>query len=638
MSRCVMLAVLLLVFGQRGQGQLSTGYPVADIPASLKSRADAVVRQEVIIVDMLAPTKVRYRVTEAITVFNKAGERRARLVIHYDKSIAIKGISGKVFDGEGFQVGKFNQRDFTDESAVNSFSLYEDDRVKHFLPSVTTYPYTVEYQYELEFKQNLILPAWRPDAYWDVAVEHSQYTFICTESDEVRIRAVNYTGKPETATLKGRKMTTWTMKGVPAQRYEPYSPDPDSYKTVVKVAPVEFSYYKHTGRYSDWEQLGKWAYEALLREGMTLPDPTVREVNRLVEGMASDREKARALYAYLQRKVRYVSVQIGIGGFKPTPAIDVDRLGYGDCKGLVNYMQALLTAVGIPSYYCVVHAGNTKRDLQPDFAGMEQGNHIILCLPFENDTTWLECTNQRIPFGYLGSFTDDRTVVALTPQGGKLLRTPSYSTEGSFQNRNAVLALDGNGTLAGRVETLFAAGQYDNHLEIAESNGTAQVKLLKDAYDIDHIAFSNIGYERRDENGPILVEQFDVAVPKYAPDNDGKVFLIPNLFSKQSSIPALKSRKLPVYINRGYTDEDRITYVLPEGYALLSGQTTERIESPFGLYTASLAQEGDALTYIRTFALHGGTFPAGQYTEFHEFMNRVHALDKYKAIIGKPAP
>ncbi len=635
MNRCFVL-MTLLALGRCGFAQ--TDYRVADIPAALTSRADAVVRREAIVVDMLAPTKVRYQATEAITVFNKAGEQRARLVIHYDKSISIKRIDGRVFDSDGFPVGKFNQRDFVDESAVSGGSLYEDNRVKHFLPAMTAYPYTVEYQYELEFKQNLILPAWRPDAYWDVSVAHSQYTFVCAESDEVRIRTANHVGKPETTTLKGRKMTTWTTAGIPAQRYEPYSPDPERYKTVVRVAPVEFNYYKHKGRYADWQELGKWAYEALLKDGTALPEHTVREVNVLVDGLPSDKQKAKALYAYLQRKMRYVSVQIGIGGFKPMSASEVDRLGYGDCKGLVNYMQALLATQGIPSYYCVVYGGNAKRDLQPDFAGMEQANHIILCLPFENDTTWLECTDQRIPFGYLGSFTDDRTVVALTPQGGKLLRTPRYPAAESYQHRNATLTLDGNGTLSGSVETVFAAGQYDNHLRIADSHGTEQVKLLKGVYDIDHIGFSGIVYERFDERGPELVERLDVAIPRYAPESDGKVYLIPNLFSKQPPVPAMKSRKLPVYINRGYADEDRITYVLPDGYALLPGQTTERIDSPFGQYTSSLTQESDSLVYTRTFLLNEGQFSPESYAEFAEFMNRIHALDNRKAILAKRTP
>src|SRR5690606_30968473 len=171
-------------------------YAVAHIPTVMKSRADAVVRHEEMVVDMLSPTKVRYRVDRAITAFTPAGEEAARLVIHYDKATSIKRISGAVYDETGTRLHKFTKRDCRDESAVSDFSLYEDSRVKHFLPAMADYPYTVAYSYEVELKQNLIIPAWRPEAFWNVAVQRSTYTFMCAEGDELRISATNYSGDP----------------------------------------------------------------------------------------------------------------------------------------------------------------------------------------------------------------------------------------------------------------------------------------------------------------------------------------------------------------------------------------------------------------------------------------------------------
>src|SRR5690606_37189156 len=118
--------VLLMMLGGLLPVAAQSDYAVAHIPAVLKSRADAVVRHEEIVVDMLSPTNVRYRVDRAITVFNSAGEERARLVIHYDKATAIKRISGSVYDEMGVPLRKFTKRDCRDESAVSNFSLYED--------------------------------------------------------------------------------------------------------------------------------------------------------------------------------------------------------------------------------------------------------------------------------------------------------------------------------------------------------------------------------------------------------------------------------------------------------------------------------------------------------------------------------
>ncbi|MEC3879067.1 DUF3857 domain-containing protein [Parapedobacter sp. 10938] len=629
------LAMLLMVSVGLLRAAAQSDYAAAHIPHALRSHADAVVRHEEIVVDMLSPTKVRYRVDRAITVLNRAGEERARLVIHYDKATSIKQISGMVYDEMGFQLRKFTKRDCRDESAVNGFSLYEDSRVKHFLPVVAGYPYTVAYSYEVERKQNLIIPAWRPDAYWDVAVQHSQYTFICAEEDEVRVIVTNYSGEPVHHVDDGRHATTWAADNLPARRYEPYSPDPETYKTIVRVAPVNFDYYKHDGQYTNWEELGGWMFDALLSDGMELPAQTVAEVNALVDGLANDKEKAAVLYGYLQRKTRYVSVQIGIGGFKPTAAAVVDRLGYGDCKGLVNYMRALLAVVDIPSYYCVVEAGNAKRDIRADFASMDQGNHVILCVPLEQDTVWLECTSQRLPFGFLGSFTDDRTVWACTPEGGKLLHTPTYAALASMQKRDADLQLAEDGTVSGHMQTTFSGGQYDNHLEIAESSGSEQMKLLKAAYDVDHIGFSNVDYQKSMDDAPTLIENLDVTMPRYAPSNGTQTFLTPNIFNRQFSIPFLSDRKQAVYVNRGYVDEDHLTYTLPTGYAVVSGPWEITLDSPFGCYALTMEQVGNQLSYQRRLVLYGGTYPADQYAELCRFINEVSAFDRHKVVLSK---
>jgi len=52
-----------------------------------------------------------------------------------------------------------------------------------------------------------------------------------------------------------------------------------------------------------------------------------------------------------------VSIQIGIGGWQPFDASTVQRLSYGDCKALANYMKTLLEAVGLSANYCLVNAG-----------------------------------------------------------------------------------------------------------------------------------------------------------------------------------------------------------------------------------------------------------------------------------------
>ena len=122
----------------------------------------------------------------------------------------------------------------------------------------------------------------------------------------------------------------------------------------------------------------------------------------MVTGIEDKLEKAKIIYKYVQENTRYISVQIGIGGFRPINAIDVDRVKYGDCKGLSNYTMALLKAVNVPSYYTVVEAGNRKVDFEDDFADLRQGNHAILAIPYKGSYYWIDCTSQIHPFRIFG--------------------------------------------------------------------------------------------------------------------------------------------------------------------------------------------------------------------------------------------
>src|SRR4051812_13032566 len=187
MLRLFVLLLVVVSFQSQAEGV----FPVAAIPQHLRLRSNAVIRSMDTQVSMLSTDHVVMTVKKVVTVLNKAGESRAELSLFYNKNTAIKSVKGLVYDADGAQIGKFSLSNFIDESAINDFSLYEDERVKHYLPSVTSYPYTVSFEYQLVFKQNLIIPDWYANPYPDEAVEKSSYTFICKPEDQIRILEKN---------------------------------------------------------------------------------------------------------------------------------------------------------------------------------------------------------------------------------------------------------------------------------------------------------------------------------------------------------------------------------------------------------------------------------------------------------------
>ncbi|RYG12834.1 MAG: DUF3857 domain-containing protein, partial [Chitinophagaceae bacterium] len=557
------------------------------------------------------------------------GDIHGQLVLFYDKNISIKSVKGEIYDEFGKQTGKFSLSSLKDESAVNDFSLFEDSRVKYYIPQINTYPYTIVYQYEIRNKQNLIIPQWRPVPGFDVAVEKSSYQFVSNPTDEVRVHAANFKSAPEELINEKQKSLIWKIENINAFKHEVYSPNQESYFPSIKVAPKSFSYYNFKGNYNDWEGLGKLSYDYLLKDRRLLPLETVSDIKDLVKNEPNDKAKAKKIYEYFQRKTRYISVQIGIGGFQPIKASEVDRLGYGDCKGLVNYMQALLEVAGIDSYYCVVEAGEDKTSLIPSFASMEQGNHIILCLPLKGDTTWLECTSQDAPFGYLGSFTDDRWILACTKDGGKLLKTPKFEAISNTQNRKAELTLSKNGTVDGTVTTVFKGSQFDNNYSLIHKSTIEREKQLKRIYDINNIEFKSVEIAA-DKDIPAFNEKLGVNINNYAAVNNDKIFLAPNLFNVKRSAQSVRNRTQPLDLKRGYLDVDSISFSLDASILPVILPKSIKLDTKFGVYELEVKMLDKKLVYYRKLLMKDGLFSATDYDAYENFVNEVASNDRLR--------
>ncbi|MCA5005841.1 DUF3857 domain-containing protein [Sphingobacterium bovistauri] len=620
--------LMIMTFAVRGQE-----YPTESIPNGLKSRATAILRDEHINIDMKAEDNIIETVTRAITILNKSGEDYADLTVYYDKSKSIKDIKGVIYDEFGKQIRKFGQKDFKDFSATDGISMYADLRVKHYAPSMTTFPYTIVYTYEIKHGQNLFIPYWYPNRISDIAVEKSTYQFSCKPNLNLRIKSENIQAEATITSNDKGKTYTWTASNINARKTEPLSPIDHPKKMIVKIVPETFQYFKRNGMVNDWKDFGKWVHDELLLGKQDLPAATIQKAKDIASKFDNPKDKARALYEFMQNKTRYVSIQVGIGGLEPFPASYVDRLGYGDCKALVNYMQALLSAVDIPSLYCIVEAGSTKVDLDQSFANAVDGNHIILCIPFENDTTWLECTSNKSPFGYLGDFTDDRLVLACTPNGGKVLRTTVYPSSKSLQIRKNLFKVSKEGNIQGTVHTNFSGSQFENQFANIFNSLPDQNKQLKIYYDVNNIVFDKIDYKVENNTEPILHENITINIRNYVVKNGKNYILSPNVFNIQRNIPESKNRITPLYINRGYTDIDEGEFVFEEKLKGFLVPVNEVFESPMGKYELKISSEGQKVKYYRKLEIKDGTYPAEAYETYFDFISKVASHDHIRYTI-----
>ncbi len=626
--RYIFVMFMLASAGARAQ----SGYEVTAIPKELLPHASAVIRTNETTIEVKNLDDIIYHTKLAVTVFNKNGDNDARVAIYYNKSQQLKTFKGVVYDEFGKVTGKISEGDMDDHSAADGYSLFLDDRVKRYKPALTTYPFTIEYDYQLNVKQTLMFDDWNPNPYLsnNASVQHSSYKITCKPTFAIRFKEINYPGKVSIDETPHLKTYTWEINNVKVQRYEPYSPTDDKLYTTVKIAAEKFSYDNVSGAFTNWKEYGDFVFNKLVKDRQQLPAETVAMIKDLVKDIADPKLKAKRIYEYVQQKTRYVSVQIGIGGYRPFLASDVDQLSYGDCKALVNYTQSLLKAVDIDSYYVLNMAGSEKVSALPDFASMTQFDHVILCLPFKNDTTWVDCTSKENPFGYLGDFTDDRLVVACTPGGGLLLHTPKYTALDNKQTRKASFTLNSDGTLNGEMVTQFKGAQYDNRDFMMNETFTEQVKKAKEIYPIENLEIQTLKLTQEKSLAPVTTETIMLNARDYVAKNGDRYFFIPNTASRYIKPPKDVTNRLnPVYINRGYNDEDEITYALPQNFHITSKLLDISLDKPFGKYKATMQVIGDQLVYKRSLLINDGTYSKDAYTDLVDFYQTVSEADNY---------
>jgi hypothetical protein len=286
----------------------------------------------------------------------------------------------------------------------------------------------------------------------------------------------------------------------------------------------------------------------------------------------------------------------------------------------------------------VVEAGDNKVSMLPDFASINQGDHVILCIPFKNDTTWVECTSQKIPFGYLGNFTDDRIVLACTPQGGKLMHTPKYTAKQNIQARTANFTLNDKGELTGNMLTSFKGLQYEDREGAVEESPVERNKIILQTYPINNLIIKNLDIKQDKGSQPVTTENINLQARDYGSADNGKLYFMLNSFNRISQAPQqVRNRQNDVYINDGFTDDDEITYKLPTGYRNEKIPLNVTIEKPFGKFTAIMKVKDGQLVYKRQLQIIDGTYSKELYPELVDFYQAVADADHYNVTLIKTA-
>ena len=609
----------------------ATDYPVSLIPDSLRKNAAAVVREDMGIYEVTSPKEATFKVRMVVTIFKESHPYKV-FPIGYDKNTKIKNLKARYYDAMGKLVRKVEKEEVKDIASSGGGTLYTDARVKYVENEYGVLPYTFEIEYEEQYSSIQSYPPWSFQNF-GIGVQRSEFTMIMPKDMGLNHRLINTTMKPTIVEKNNSRTFHWEMSNLVPVASEPFMPSNTGVLPHLELSPQRFGVDKVEGSMKDWTSFGKFMGE-LNQDRDKVSAEMAMKIKDMTASCKTNLEKIDTLYHYMQQNMRYVSVQLGIGGWQTFDAQYVEKNKYGDCKALSNFMKSMLKSVGVESNLVVVSAGEDDFfDPDPTFC-LPRFNHMILHIPSEN--MWLECTSNDNPTGYLGTFTQGRGVLLLTENGGKIVKTPALdaTTNGQTSKATIQLAADGSATLK-NASILRGSFQDDMRSILTNSSKEEFKKRFQESHKLPTFKIDALEtfVERKK---PEVSINYTFSFEKYGSKAGTRLFVPVNLHNAFDDTPAPTEKRVhPIEAGgSGYTETVETTLNLPEGYDVETVPTPKTdLNSIYGNYSSTIEKSEKAIIFKRTMTIKPVAQPAEKFTEFRDFYRKMQQADAAKVVL-----
>ena len=447
----------------------------------------------------------------------------------------------------------------------------------------------------------------------------------------------------------------WEVENVPAVDVEPDMPP---FLTVasrmdIKYFPREPALRaKTTG---SWNDIGVWY--ANLTSASRVPSPALQQkVAELTAGISDPLKKMQVLAAYVQQQVRYVAIEIGIGGYLPHAAAEVFKNQYGDCKDKATLMSTMLKQIGIDSYYVYI---NTERGIfVPDFPSL-RGNHMIMAIHLPPDVPtanlyatvddpqlgrllFFDPTDEFVPLGYLPSQLQQNYGLVVTSDSGKLFLLPTLPPATNRLLRTATLTLTPTGNLGGEVNELrWGAPAGDGRAQFIGSSPSDRAKVFEKFLGtfLNNFTLTNASVGNLDQYDANFTLHYQFIVQGYAKTAGDLLILRPRVVGeKGSNILTGKPRKYPIEFEGTTLQSDVFDITLPAGYVVDELPQPVEAKCDYATYKSDVEVKDNILHYKRTYEIKGVVVPTEKLLEVRDFFHQVAAAEKSSAVLRRANP
>jgi len=618
-------------------------------------KTNAVLLYEEQDVNVISTDKIKTTIRRAYKILRPDGRDYGMVFVPFNSpGQKINGLHGWCIPAQGKDYDVKANKEGAEVSLpkIEGSELITDVKAKVIAIPAPDVGNIVGYEYELEEQPLVLQDGWSFQRH--IPVGESHYQLQLPAGWEYRAHLLNYPDiKPEPA---GTNVWRWSVSNVKAIREEDQMPPLPGVAGEMIV-----SFFPPGGApgkvFSNWREMGIW-YKGLTSGRLDASAEIKQKVAALTSSSPDTLAKMRVLASFVQHDIRYVAIELGIGGYQPHSAAEVFAHHYGDCKDKAGLLSALLREIGVDSYYVVINSerGSVASDTP---ANVEAFDHAILAVSVPKDgkdpslvatlqhpklgrILFFDPTNELTPFGEIGGYLQANYGLLVTPDGGELVQLPTQTPRMNGVRRTGKLTLDASGNVRGDIEEVRLGDRAWSQRWILRTvtKDSDRVKAIENllSSSLSNYVITKALIENLNVTDQPFGFKYTFEARNYAKNAGDLILVRPRVLGVKSSaiLETKEPRQFPVEFEGPVSDSDNFEIALPQGYVVDDLPPPVDADFGFASYHSKTEAKGNVIAYTRTFEVKELSVPISKAEELKKFY-RIIASDERNTAVLKTA-
>ena len=579
-----------------------------------------------------------------VRILRPEGRGWADYAVHYNGDSKVNYLRGWSITTKG-QEYETKSSDVMEQS-TSTYEVYSDSKQKRLHVPGADVGTVVGFEFEQQEHPYVFQDEWYFQS--SEPVERSRYELHLASGWKFRSEWINH--KEEKATEENGALQ-WQLTDIPRIENEPRRPPAMGLAWGVVFT---FSNDKMPAKkYQSWSDLGAWYTQ--LSSNVRNPSPALaQKVQELAPANLPLMQRIRALAGFAQHDVRYVAIEIGVGGYQPHPAADVFTRRYGDCKDKATVLSSMLAQIGVKSYYVIVNAtrGVVTKELPPSL----RFNHMILAIALPESSyskplpalyehpklghlLIFDPTNEFVPFGQIPPYEQDNYGLLVGEQGGELINMPLSPPEANGVTRSAKMKLLPDGTLQGEIEekyTGYNAMQGREFLQHESENDRKKIIERLVANSLGSFQLDKYELVNANDIDQDLIIRFNVSAAHYAKNAGSMLLVRPRVLGELAGPwDPNKPRHYAYEFRAPFLYRDTVEISLPEGFKVDELPDPAKATFPFAEYVSKTESAEGVLKYTREYKQTATQVSMDQMDQLKKLFGQINLDEKNMAVLKR---